>query len=180
MSVPSGNHTSAVTMIVNTTEYNDTEGHIKAWEYFFMWLIVICTIAFNIPVFIIVPKMESLMAVSSTGMLSLAVTDTCQGCLSLATLCYFYFQGHHYIPPDSVYCRAAGFLASYFASVSIITLTLLAVDKQLTIRFPLIYNQYITLLRASIVQFAIWIFCFLLLFPIPFQLFSAELPFHKY
>ena len=103
----------------------------------FMFLCNCTMVLANIPVFVIVPRVPALKNSMGYMMLNLAMTDVL---LAVSTSFYYSYwiltKWFYRQNTDDVGCLSYVFTSQVFASVSILSLTLITIDKYLTLSYP--------------------------------------------
>ncbi len=136
------------------------------WKVFTMHVVSISILVVNIPVFLLVPRrVPSLTCSMRYTMLSLALTDTLLGLLSLIRLIYFEANHNFYLPNDGFLCKLDSYLAHSLASVSISCLLCLSIDKLLTIKYLLRYTVIMTRQKVLGTAAGIWLLVFIVYLP---------------
>ncbi len=131
-----------------------------------MWAVCFLTVTFNITVFIVVPRCDFLKNSTGWAMLSLALTDLLLGCSHIIRLSYMAATGKYILQDGFLLCRIDNFLVATFASVSIMTLTFLSMDRFLILCLPLRYNIYMTCHKTFCILLSIWISMMVCMAPI--------------
>ncbi len=128
------------------------------WKLIIVYVISISILVVNIPVFLLVPRrVPSLTCSMRYTMLSLALTDTLLGLLSLIRLIYFEASHRYYLHKDGFMCRWDGYLTFCFTSVSILCFLCLSVDKLLTIKYLLRYTVIMTRQKVLGAVAVVWL-----------------------
>ena len=125
-----------------------------------MWVIPSLMVAFNVPVFVVAPRMKSsrpCVAKMGYGMLSLATTDFSLGILLLIKIAYMSHIDFT-LDESNPMCTVIGYGKTVVSVVSILTLTFLSVDRLLMLAAPLRYGRYLTRRRVKLIHAAIWLF----------------------
>ena len=108
------------------------------------WTLNVCIICFNITVFLVVPRVSSLQNSTGKAMLSLASTDTCMGIWALARVIFQTIDGYLSLQDSLFLCKMDAFFMAWLASISIVTLTFINIDKLCTLSYPLRYPLVMT------------------------------------
>ena len=139
------------------------------YEVILVLIVQVLMILFNVPVFIVVPRLSNL---KNTGkiMISLACTDVALGAQSLVRFIINYIKDTLVMTDESIDCKIDAFMNIYFASVSIIHMTFINLDKMLSIQFPFKYQQVVTPFTVNIILISIWGLLFFFYIPVFFGL----------
>lgn len=122
--------------------------------------IPLCATAFlgNIVIIVAVKKVSSLRPPSKLLFSCLAVTDLCVGAITQPLLVTYLMSPEH-----SKLCFYAVVLfltiGLIFCGVSMLTLTMISVDRLLALLLGLRYRHAVTLRRVRVIVVTIWIFC---------------------
>ncbi len=135
------------------------------WELFIMYCVGMITIIFNFPVFFVVPRLKHLKASMRFTMINLALTDSLLGLESLSRLIYFGVNKSYFVEDQSALCIWDGVINNLLASVSILSLSGISLDKMLTIRYPIRYSIFMTQRKTVFVLALIWLLCFAIYIP---------------
>ncbi len=157
--------------VVNVT-YSHTDsigyshGHPGTWQLSIMWILGICIIAANIPVFVVLPRLSRLQRSMCYTMYCLAITDLLLGIESVVHL-IFLAVTESYTVCGSM-CHWNCFVNSVLDSTSIIALSCISLDKCLTLRYPLHYKVFMTRTKIVLILSSIWAAMSLLYMPLLF------------
>lgn len=162
---------------VNWTLSVDSEIVPNTLQLIIMWVVGIGNIVMNIPVYVIVPRMQTLPEATATAILSLAVSDTLMGCIVTIRLVTFLTEGYTLLSwhciLDSVGIATAG-------TVSILNLVFLFLDRYFVIKLPLRYETVMTKRKILQLQVAFWITSILLTIPPNANLFGMRVKYFKH
>ena len=126
------------------------------------WTIILLILSLNVLVFVVAPRMRTIKPGTTYGVLSLAITDFCLGITRLITITYNTYTGYKVYDQHPV-CLVAGYGQTFFAAVSIITLTFMNIDRLLTFAYPLHYQ--LTKKKTVVILGGIWFITLALLTP---------------
>ena len=125
----------------------------------------ILIIILNTLVLIVVPKVESLRNSTGACMMALAFSDLGVAFVQLYNTIYGAEGGLRSLPLLSIACRVTSFFATFLATVSILTISFLNLDKYLTLKYPLRYHNVITTTKSIVILASIWVVSALLYLP---------------
>ena len=166
----------------STTYQNTTNGETdNTLKLVITSIISTLMITMNIAVFAVVPKVKSLFeSALGVAMLNLALTDVMLGISGLVNPIGLSF--YSVADNGSLFCTFTGIGNPTLASVSILTLTFITVDKYLTLKYPLHYKLQMSPKRAFIIIILIWLVVAVLYFvvlipgvPIGYRLYKGTL-----
>ena len=116
----------------------------------------ILIIIVNLPVFFVVPKVQSLSATSGPMMISLACTDLAVAGIMLIMTVSIMCLGVEYVV-NGVLCSLNGLIIPATMSVSFLTISLFNLDRYLTLKYPLKYQLIMTKSRSKVIIIGIWV-----------------------
>lgn len=158
---------------VNTTPFFSQESIIPSptpLQKVVMWFIGTGIIMTNVPVFLIVPKMQTLPETTSTAILSLAITDFLLGVFLISGLVVFHATKKYVLYPNNWFCLVQATGIATVCNVSICTLVFLCLDCYLVVKFPLRYQTIMTKTRVLKINSSFWIVGFCASILAPFKL----------
>lgn len=135
-----------------------------------MWIILTVIILLNIKVFLVVSKMKVRRRSTVYGILSLAIADFGLGLVHIMKLSYL-IHTNYQIKDEHPICILDGTSTTIFAEVSIVTITILNLDRLFTIWFPIKYDLLATARKMKVIYVAVWIFFTVLAMP---QIFTGK------
>ncbi len=134
-------------------------------EHIFIYTVAFLIFVLNIPVFFVVPKVNSLQKSTGRAMLALACTDMGLGVAIVVFRTYQTIVGDFRLSESSIICLLDGFQSPYFCSVSIILMTYINLDKFLLLQFPFKYKKVMNshVINGTIIS--IWVIIFIFYSP---------------
>ncbi len=147
-------------MILNQTvlPHNGTEPFVDptAGQKAIMFMVALTILLVNIPVFIIVPhQVPSLKRSMRYTMISLALTDSALGLQALFRLIHqelYSYDLNYY----SILCHFDGIFNNFLASISILSLSWLSLDKLLIVKYPLHHKDFMSKRKILLILVLIW------------------------
>ncbi len=172
------NSNNNLTHLVDTNKSSTIVGLPPVWKLALMYLIATVILLVNIPVFLIVPRLQTLHISMRFIMLNLAITDFSLGLLTHTRLLYYCIMGTSHLP--DTFCRLDAFMNNLLGSLSILSLTFLSLDKLLTLKYPLSYGIKMTKLKTCAILSAMWTLMVILYIPTVAPALGGKASFNHY
>lgn len=144
----------------------------------FMYTVAFLIISLNLPVFIVVHKIDNLPNNTAKFMIALACTDMGLG-LDILVLCiYQTIRQNFFLDNNSPLCVFNGFMAPYLCSVSIMLMTFINLDKFLLLQFPFSHKRRMNGRKVNYLISALWLFFLFFYSPVFFGWGGIEAKFY--
>lgn len=181
-------NSTGVTLGYNEATYNSSHNMSDNGKHFippntgelmYMWTITVFMVTFNIPVFLIIPKVKSLPDTSRIVMLSLAVTDISLGFTLVFRFSYYEYIHDYYVNISDWRCYFDGFASVTFAGASVFHLSFVLLDRLILVSKPLHYSQLMTKSTIYAICISLWLFSILFGLILVFEVGDARVKFFE-